>query len=355
MILLLLDCDEYLAAQRVAEIKAGMGDPEMAGLNTATLVGAQSSAGDLLGQAGMMPFLSERRLVIVEGYLSHLDKRMTASKSTESAAYGEAAKLLDGLAHVPDFTDLVFVDDKVDKRRALWRGFAPESDDGKRRAKIGGLSDLVKAGIVAQESLGTPDARALPGWILGRAKLKKITIEPRAVQMLAAYVGPNLRGLDNELDKLAAYAAGRGVTAEDVNLMVSDASEALIWSLTDALSVRNGRNAMLALTNLRRNDANAFYLLTMIARQYRIILKVKDAARRRGGGAAPDDIAKELGEKSFPVQKALQQSAQYSHRHLVAIMNRLLEADFAMKTGADPDTEMDVLVAELCGVHRQRR
>lgn len=363
MILLLLDCDEYLAAQRVAELKQGMGDPETASLNTSIVAGNQTDAGDLLGQAGMMPFLSERRLVVVEGYLGHLDKRMAASKRADSAAHGEAARLLAGLGELPDFTDLVFVDEKVDKRRPLWRGFTPESEksagDKKDSWKVAGLGDLVKAGTITLESQSTPDARALPGWIQARAKIKRVDIQPQAVQLLAAYVGPNLRQLDHELDKLAAYAYGRPVTGDDVNLLVSDASEAMIWSLTDALSQRNGRGALRALGQLRRHDANAFYLLTMIARQYRIMLKVKDAMQSRGAGGGPGanetEIAKQLGEKPYPVKKAMQQSAQYSQKHLAAVMNRLLEADYAMKTGADPDTEMDVLVAELCAVHRPRR
>ncbi len=100
--------------------------------------------------------------------------------------------------------------------------------------------------------------------------------------LLADFVGPNLRQLDNELEKLAVFASGRAITAADVRLLVSDASEAMIWDLTDALSQRNAKQAMLALHALRRADANDFYLLTMIARQYRIILKVKDAMS--GGG-----------------------------------------------------------------------
>ena len=60
-----------------------------------------------------------------------------------------------------------------------------------------------------------------------RAQDKEIAIEGRAAHMLADFVGPNLRQLDNELDKLAAYASGRAVTGADVQLLVSDASEAL--------------------------------------------------------------------------------------------------------------------------------
>ncbi|MCB0099874.1 MAG: hypothetical protein KDE46_29275, partial [Caldilineaceae bacterium] len=87
------------------------------------------------------------------------------------------------------------------------------------------------------------------------------------------------------------------------------------------------------------------YLLTMITRQYRIMVKVKDAASSGGGNEY--DIAKLVGESPYPVKKALQQSRQYKIEELDAIMERLLETDYAMKTGADPETAIDVLVAEL--------
>ncbi len=129
----------------------------------------------------------------------------------------------------------------------------------------------------------TPDAKALPGWIQRRVRERKIAIDG-AVQQLANFVGPNLRQLDNELEKLATYAGERPIQSEDVMLLVSDASEAMIWDLTGALSQRNGHCAMLALHSLRRADAHALYLLTMIARQYRIILKVKEAMGAVPGG-----------------------------------------------------------------------
>lgn len=344
MIHLILDGDEYLVKQHLAAIKAGMGDAEMASLNSTELMGAQVNAARILGDASMMPFLAEKRLILVYGYLEHLDKRMAASKSAESAAHAEAAQLLDGLANSPETADIVFVD-SVDKRRQLWKGFTlPQSASGAER-KLGGLQALVQNKQVTLVELGAPDVRALPGWIQQYAKRHNIAIEGQAIRMLSDYVGINLRQLENELQKLAAYARGRAITADDVKLLVSDASEALIWNLTDALSQRNGRNAMRALYELRRGDANPFYLLTMITRQYRIMVKVKDAAR--GGGGNEYDIAKTVGESPYPVKKALQMSRLYQSHELDDIMERLLETDYAMKTGADPETTIDVLVAEL--------
>lgn len=345
MVYLHLNCDEYLSTQRIMQMKRALGDPEMADLNTATLRGEQASAADILGEASMMPFLAERRLLLVYGYWDHLDKRMAASKSADSAAHTEAARLLRNLADVPTSCDLIFVDSAVDKRRGLWKGFALPASDKAPARKVDGLEALSKQGALTLEELSTPDPRNLPGWIQSYARTHNIAIDGRAVQTLADFVGPNLRQLHNELEKLATYAGSRHITMDDVKLLVSDASEALIWDLTDALSQRNGRRAMQSLYELRKGDANAFYLLTMIARQYRIMLKVKSAMRR--GGGSEFDLAKITDEKPYSVKKAMAQANSYTLQELIAIMNRLLEADYAMKTGTDPETEIDVLMAEL--------
>jgi DNA polymerase-3 subunit delta len=281
MVYLFLDCDEYLTTQRIRELKAAVGDAELADLNITEWEGSQTNAGDILGQAAMMPFLTLRRLILVRGYLSQLDKRMSASKSTESAAHGEAAQFLNGLREVSDSCDLLLVETGVDKRRVIWKGFRVKHADGER--EVPGLHALIASKAVVQEELATPDVKELPSWIQQRARALKINIEPRAVQLLATYVGSNLRQLDNELEKLSLYAGQRSITTDDVNLMVSDASEAMIWNLTDALSQRNPAKAMQSLQALRRGDAHPIYLLTMIARQYRVILKVKDAMRTHAG------------------------------------------------------------------------
>jgi len=346
MVYLHLNCDEYLSTQRIIQMKRALGDPEMADLNMATLRGEQSSAADILGEASMMPFLAERRLLLVYGYLDQLDKRMAASKSADSAAHSEAARFLAGLIDTPNTCDLVLVDNAVDKRRGLWKGFALPATEKAPARKVEGLETLGKSGKITLEELNTPDARTLSGWLQSYARSHNIAIDGRGVQTLADFVGPNLRQLDNELEKLATYAGRRPITAEDVKLLVSDASEALIWDLTDALSQRNGRRAMQSLYELRKGDANPFYLLTMIARQYRIMLKVKAAMRRVSGGSE-FDLAKITEEKPYSVKKAMAQANNYSLTELIAIMNRLLEADYAMKTGADPETEIDVLIAEL--------
>ncbi len=332
---LFLAPDEFLLGQRLGQLKQDLGDPEMASLNIAELDGARSDANDILYHAGALPFLADRRLIIVRGYLAHLESRLGTAKSPNTAAQAEARQILEALADPGLSNDLVLIDDKLDKRRAIWRGL-----DG-----LAGLDQLSKDGLLAIEALNTPDARALPAWIANAARRDGIEIEGQAVQMLATFVGADLRRLTLELDKLRSYAAGRSITPDDVQRLVSDTSEALIWDLTDAIGQRDGRKAMRALYALRRNDANPFYLLTMIARQYRIMIKVKDETSRGPGNEY--DVARRVGERPFPVKKAMAQSRNYALPQLEGILDRLLSSDFAMKTGADPNTEIDILVAEL--------
>ena len=346
MIHLFLGGDEYLVAQRVNTLQTALGDPQTAELNVTRLDGTQTSAAELLAHASMMPFLAPRRMVIVENFLAHLDRRISASKSTESAAHGEAAQLLAGLRTLSDQCDLLFIEAKdLSKQSALWKGFTLAASDAEPKRKIDGLQQLIKAELVANEQQRAANVKTLPAWIRQRAQTKEIAIDAAAIARLASHVGPNLRLLDSELEKLAAYAGGRAITVGDIQLLVSDASEALIWDLTDAVSQRNGSRAIRSLYELRRGEANSFYLLSMIARQYRIMIKVKEAMR--SGQRNENDIAKRVKESAYPVKKAMQQAQKYSSRELDLVLDRLLVADHAMKSGSDPETTIDILVAEL--------
>jgi len=103
--------------------------------------------------------------------------------------------------------DVLCVDVDAQKIEGLKRGEIPIHEPG--------LDALIKSNQLALQELATPEARALPGWIQARAKARQIGIESRAVQMLADFVGPNLRQLDNELEKLALYAGKRTITVRD--------------------------------------------------------------------------------------------------------------------------------------------
>jgi len=67
--------DEFSRSEVLAEMKAKMGDPAMADLNTTFLEGRKVTLAELMHTCDTVPFLADRRLVIVEGLLTRLQGR----------------------------------------------------------------------------------------------------------------------------------------------------------------------------------------------------------------------------------------------------------------------------------------
>ena len=51
---------------------------------------------------------------------------------------------------------------------------------------------------------------------------------------------------------------------------------------------------------------------------------------------------KSCAKSPFPTKKAMQQAGSYTFTELIDLMDRLVVADNAMKTGADPDRDRSV-------------
>ena len=65
-------------------------------------------------------------------------------------------------------------------------------------------------------------------------------------------------------------------------------------------------------------------------------------------GLGKEAIAAAIGLHPYPTQKAMQQSSHWRMSELVAVYDRLLETDLAIKTGKLPDDlAVELLVVEL--------
>lgn len=345
MVHLFLNCDDYLASQEIARLKAALGDPDLASLNTTDLTGERVTAADILAHASMMPFLCERRLVLAGGYLSALSKRMKQSQSEESAAYAEAATLLGGLASVPETCDLILVESVLEKDSPLWKPIVLPGRDEDSTVTVDGLTALARQPGIKLYALETP--RDPSEWIRQHARENDVQLLPGAIRLLADFIGADLRRLKEEIEKLSLYAAKRPITPDDVRLLVSDTKEEVVWTLTDALSERNSAKAFRALNELWRDDANPFGLLATIANNYRTVLRVKTLMSPPYALRDHEEIAKRIKGKPYPTRKAMESAGRYSFTELEAIMEDLVDVNVAMVTGADQATAMELLVADL--------
>jgi DNA polymerase-3 subunit delta len=312
-----------------------MGDPQFADLNTTQLEGRRLALGELRHHADAIPFLSEKRLVIVEGMLARFDPRQKkADDGGDDAATEEesnpdlAQELAEYLPTLPDTTRLVFVENK---KLAKNNPILKLAEKDKKHAHV--------------RLFNPPSAGDLADWIVDHAEKKGTRIEFSAANDLAMFIGADLRALDNELEKLMAYRRGGAIRREDVRALVAPVQEQSIFELVDALGSRNTAAALELLHEQLRHNAAPQYLLVMIVRQFRLLLQVRDLAAR---GLAVDAIRDQLKLHPFVARKVFDQSRNYSIEQLEWVYRKLLEVDVAMKTSrADPNVTLDMLVVEL--------
>jgi DNA polymerase-3 subunit delta len=302
--------DEFRRSLELEGMKAKLGDESAVALNTTELSGGDLTLDQLIFACDSLPFLADKRLVIVHGLAARLGRRGGEEDEDEESPFVE--KLGAYLDTLPDTARLVFLEDgEVKKSNPIWK-MVSQSQHGYER------------------EFAPLKPRELNRWINQRVQEKGSGIDRTAVELLATYVGSDLRLLDLEIDKLLTYIAGeRSITREDVELLVSYVQEGSIFDLVDALGTRDTKLAMQLTEKMLEDGRHPLYLLHMFARQFRILLQTKELLHK---GAAPGDIAALLHLHPYPARKALAQARNFSIAQLEDIFHRLLELDAALKS-----------------------
>ena len=315
--------DAFTQREELARLTAKLGDPAMAGLNTVELEGSSIAWNDLLHHCSTTPFLSDRRLVIVNGLLArlaHTTKRHADARFLE--------KLVDYLPDIPATTRLVFVEQKELSPKHPVLALTRSSQEGyeKTFTKLTG--------------------NALTRWVQQRVSREGGEIPRNSAQMLCTYVEDDLYQLTQEIQKLVSYTDGqRPITKADIQLLTPRARQANIFHMVDALGRRDGRSAAQIYHRLLETGDHPLALLGMITRQFRLMIQVKELAPQLG---TPQAIARELGQNPYPIKKILAQSGNYSMGQLHAIYHKLLDTDLTIKTGGtEPVLAIDLLIAGL--------
>jgi DNA polymerase-3 subunit delta len=330
-------------------------DADLVDLNSSHLDGRSLTLADLQFACESMPFLADRRLIIVTGLSKRLVSaprgRAKASADISAAAgAGEeggavsadqpgsggqkaAAAILDFLAHVPETAELVLVEDEMLPAGPLLRR----------------LTELQREGRATIIACVPPRGADLTQWIRARAKKHQIQLDPAALSDLAEFVGDDLRQLDQELMKLRDYKAGQpggSVTRADVRQLVTATRAANVFDMVEALGAGNAQTAARLLHHALYVDGEEpLRLLALISRQYRQLLQAKALQAEH---ATPAQVARQVGVPDWKAGKLLSQANRYSMARLQQFLEYMVAADEAIKTGKMTDHEaLDVLLTQL--------
>lgn len=320
--------DNYTIRQALEEIKKGIGDHTALMTNTTILEGRQVTIEQLQNACETVPFLAEKRLVVVEGLLARFESkgRPGRKKATRNNGNQEEYKAFAEIVkRVPEFTELVLIDGKINTNNPFMREMLP--------------TKRVRTFPLLKEA-------QLREWIERRVKADGGSISPEAVKLLIRFVGNDLWMMANEVDKLNLFSAGRRIEVADVTMAVSYAQEASVFSMVDAIVESRAGVAQELYQQLIRQGAAPAQLLVMLGRQVRIIYQIKDMRSRR---ITRSEIQSKLGLTSdFVLRKAWEQADRYSKSRLEEVYHKLLEADMSMKTGKyEGELALNILIAEL--------
>jgi len=284
-IYLLYGTDNLLRRRARGElVRRLLGDGD-ADLNV-SVFDAEADLSDVLDTLRTVPFLSPRRVVVVE------------QADTFLAAHVEALQryLLDP---APTGSLVLVVDSLPDRSPAV------------RKA----VESLVRAGEAIDCS---PDRLDPVRWAIDSANRRGKRLAREAARLLVECVGADLARLDSEIEKLSLFVGSRGeILPEDVGALVADTAGAARYALTNAIGRGRPEAALKALHRMLLRRGDEVRLLGLIGWHLRSSLS--------GGNRVPSPPERVEGD-----------------------FRRVLAADLALKSGASPLATMQTLVIGLC-------
>lgn len=280
------------AEKRLRDRLAAVADLDF---NMETFDGSSAAVADVINAANTLPFMSDRRLVVVH----HVDA-MDAAALEQLAEYAKDP--------APE-TCLVLVATKVAKNSKLYRAVSG-------------------TGVVFEYTAPKRSEYAAEVVKLVRERGKRIA--PVAAERLVDVAGRDLRRLDAEIAKLVAFVGeAPEVTAADVERVASATGTASVFDLTDAVGSRDTALALRVVGGLLAAGETPLGMLAMLARHVRALIGANALASR---GIAPAAMAPDLGMAPWQAEKAARQAARWQPVELVAALRGLAAAEEEMKT-----------------------
>ncbi len=270
---------------------------------------------NLLDETGAAPFLSDRRLVVIDG-IPALEKE-------------EFIRLIE---NIHPSTLLLIVDPKPDKRLSITKE------------------------ILANATVKTfPNHRrpALVDWLCKRAVDEGSSLTRPAAEHLIDVVGEGQMFLATELRKLATFACEKGITSDDIDTLCMLSEEQAVWKLMDLLVAGKGIEALVFAEELFAKGESPHALWARLLWIVSQLVLVAGAAQE--GSSNPATIAKQTGVPFPTVSNVLPLARRLKMQTLLSLVEKFAKADVEIKTGgyratAEAPEELLSLI-DCCIVH----
>jgi len=256
---------------------------------------ADAALADVLDELRTLPFLADRRLVLIRGADAFISKNRDALE-----------RYLDS----PSPTGVLLLICKTfDARTRLYKA-------------VGKCGQVVKCQKMY--------SRQIPGWVVDRATSRYAKrIDPPAAARLRNLVGDDLATLDGELDKLSVFVGDRpSIAVADVEALVGYNREEKVFGIIDAMATGEPARALELWHQVWATDRAA--VGRAIGGLAFSIRRLLEARRSAEAGSSIGELARTLWADPETVSRRLKRCTVAG---LQEQLSALLEADVAAKTG----------------------
>lgn len=251
--------------------------------------------GKILADITTMPFLAERKTVILMNVLDAKNKE-------------NLSKIEELITKVPETTDLIFIETK----------FPPLNTRVAKRLKE--IADVKEFNALKNAEI--------PNWIVQKTTELGGKINLTSANLLSFKAGDDLIALENEIKKLISFDTN--ITDETINQLTHTDFNESIFTLIDAIGAKNSRKSLSLLNEFLAEPDNETYVLSMISKQVHNMMAIKDLNERKMGEA---QIVSETGLHPFVVKKTIASVKNFSFENLRKIHREILGIDEILKTG----------------------
>lgn len=310
-------------------IKAAVGDNEEFALNKFN--GRKLDLSELYDTMQMMPMMSEYNCILVNDYNCEKPREDMRGQSAEDIN----KKLLEVLKDIPLQTVVIF----------NVTGFEIKSRKGRITDKNKKLADFgEKHGIVCEAALKT--ANELAKDIAARVSARGGMISVNNARELAEMCLSDPLTINNETDKLCAYAEGREITADMIRELVHVQSDMTSFRLADAVASMNRKAAFEAIDEMNIDSKNRAEIMSAVTGAF---IDMYRAACARQAGRGVSEVAGDFGYKwEFKVKNAFRDSSRMSVRRLRACIMILRDTAVQLNSAPiDPRTAIEEAVTRM--------
>jgi len=319
MILFLYGNDNYRSKEQLHKMIAKFRlDRDPQGFNTARLDMHSVSLGRALEEVFAIPFLSEKRMVVIENLL------VSKNKDAQEAFLKKINEQT-----IPESSIVIF-----------WE----QGDTFKTKSSKALFDRLVQEKYAQhfEELTG----KNLESWIVGALKEMSADISQGALSLLITSVGANMWQLSNILEQLVAFADGEQISISHVKSFVTEHADDNIFNLVDAIISKQAKPMFKMLQQQYAIGKDAGFVVAMLIRQFNLLLQMRDLFEREEN-ISSTDMAKRTGAHPFAVKKSFVLVKKVTLKELQKAYAELLQIDLETKTGQqDQRVSLDLFIAE---------